>query len=168
MDTNRIIIYSSSTATTVNNKVLLSNIRDCTEDETLLIHTNGGDTIFHQQGDLNIVPITAHYDPMSLAKILATKDVQNISGIRITVDTLEESSIIIHLYDGNVLKLQECNDGLYYYTMAHGADSKKTKSKSSVTNYYPNPLSKFSATVKEKKEFFTKRDIERANAARKL
>ena len=54
--------------------------------------------------------------------------------------------------------------------MSQVADSKnnKNKSKSLVTNYYPNPLSQFVATVKENKEIFTKRDIERANAARKL
>ena len=52
--------------------------------------------------------------------------------------------------------------------MAQGADSKnnKTKSNSSVTNYYPNPSSQFVATVKE--ELFIKMGIERANTARKL
>ena len=54
--------------------------------------------------------------------------------------------------------------------MAQGADSKnnKTKSKSSVTNHYPNPLSQFVATVKNHKDFFTKIDIEHANASRNL
>ena len=61
--------------TTVKNKALLSNTRDSTEDETLFVHTNGRDTIFHQQGDLNIVPTTDHYNPMFLANILLMKDV---------------------------------------------------------------------------------------------
>ena len=54
--------------------------------------------------------------------------------------------------------------------MSQVADSKnnKNKSKSLVTNYYPNPLSQFVATVKENKDFFIKKDTERANAARKL
>ena len=84
------------------------------------------------------------------------------------MDTLEESAMLIHLSNGNVLKFQECNYGLYYYNMAKGEDSnnKKTKSKSSVTNFHPNPSSQFVATVKNNKEFFTKRDIERANAGR--
>ena len=55
------------------------------------------------------------------------KDVQNIMGIRITMDTLEKSAMLIHLSNGNVLKFQECNDGLYYYNMAQGADSKNKK-----------------------------------------
>ena len=78
--------------------------------------------------------------------------------------------MLIHLSDGNVLKFQEYNDGLYYYNMAQGSDSnnKKNKSKGSLTNYYPNPSSPFLATVKENKEFFTKRDIEHANADQKL
>ena len=92
-------------ATTIKNKALLSNIRDCTKDETLLVHTNGGDNIFHQQGDLNILPMTAHYNPTSLAKILPMKDVQNIPSIRITMGNLEESAMLIHLSDGNVLKI---------------------------------------------------------------
>ena len=70
IDPNWIILNSASTATTAKNKALLSNIRDCTEDEKLFVHTNGGDNIFHQQVDLNIVPMTAHYDPTSLANIV--------------------------------------------------------------------------------------------------
>ena len=49
-----------------------------------------------------------------------------------------------------------------------GSNDKKTKSNISVTNYYPNPLPQFVATFKENKDLFTKRDIEFANAARKL
>ena len=47
IDPKLIILDSASIATTVKNKVLLSNIRECTEDEMLLIHTNVGDNIFH-------------------------------------------------------------------------------------------------------------------------
>ena len=54
--------------------------------------------------------------------------------------------------------------------MAQGADIKNWESKSNipVTNYYPNPLSKFIATVKKNKDFFTKNYIERTNASQKL
>ena len=38
----------------------------------------------------------------------------------------------------------------------------------SVTNYYPNSLAQFVATVKENKDFFTKKYIERAHSTRKL
>ena len=58
------------------------------------------------------MPMTAHYDPMSLANIISMKDVKNILGIHITMNTLE-NAILIHLTDGNVLKFQECNYGLY-------------------------------------------------------
>ena len=92
----------------------MSNIRDCTKDETVLVHTNGGDKTFNQQGDLKIVPMTAHYNPTLLEKILLMKDVQKIPGVRITMDTLEESAMLILLSDGNALKFQGCNDGLYY------------------------------------------------------
>ena len=157
-------------STTVNDKALISNTRDCTKDETLLVHINGGDNIFHQQGDLNIVPMSDHYEPSFLANILSMKDVQNIPGIRITMDTLEESAMLIQLFDGNVLEFQECNYGICYYNMAQWADikNKKTKYNSSVTNYYPNPSSQYLVTVKYNKDFFTKRYIERANSYRKL
>ena len=58
----------------------------------------------------------------------------------------------------NVINFQECCDGIYYYNMLLGADSKnrKTKYNSSVTNFHTNPLSKFVATVKDNKDFFTK------------
>ena len=128
IDPNWIILDSSSTSTTVK-KALLFDIRDCTEDETLLVHTNGGDNIFHQQGELNIVTINAHYDPTPLANILLMKDVRRIMGIRITMDTFEEIAMLIHLSDGNVIKCQECNDRLYYYSMAQGADGKNRTTK---------------------------------------
>ena len=52
------------------------------------------------------MPMTAHYDPMLLANIFLMKVVQKIPGIRITMDTLEESAILIHLSDGNVLNIR--------------------------------------------------------------
>ena len=54
--------------------------------------------------------------------------------------------------------------------MTQGANSKnkKNKSKSLVTNYYPNPLSKLVRTVKENKDFLTKMGIERTNAAQNI
>ena len=73
--------------------------------------------------------MTNHYDPTFLANILTMKDVQNISEIRITMHTLEESAMLIHLSDGNVIKCQECNDRLYYYSMAQGADGKNRTTK---------------------------------------
>ena len=73
---NWIILDSASTATTIKNKALLSNTRDCPYDKTLLVHTNGGDKTFHQQGDLKIVLMTAHYNPTFLANIFLMKDVQ--------------------------------------------------------------------------------------------
>ena len=76
IDPNWIILYSSSTEKTVKNKAILSNTRDCTEDKILLIHTNGGDHIFHQKVVLNIVPMTSHYDHTSLVNTLFMKDIQ--------------------------------------------------------------------------------------------
>ena len=52
------------------------------------------------------MPMAAHYKPMLLANILSMKGVQSIPGIRITMDTLEESAILIHLSDGNVLNIR--------------------------------------------------------------
>ena len=62
--------------------------------------------------------MTTHYESMLLSNILLMKDIRNIPGIRITGDTLEESAILIQLFDGNVLEFQECNYGIYYYNMA--------------------------------------------------
>ena len=56
----------------------------------------------------------SRYNPMLLVNILSMKNVRKIPSMRITMDTLEESAIRIHLSDENVLKFQECYDGLYY------------------------------------------------------
>ena len=133
-----------STVTTVKNRFLLSNVRDCTGEEELLIHTNGGDKIFQKQGDLNIIPMIAHFDPTSLANILALKDVRKTPGVCITMDTDEEAAMLVHLPNGNILNFKECGDGLYYYNI--GTEVGTNKSKNPFTNYSPQ----FVTTVKTK------------------
>ena len=104
IDPNWTILDSAFIATIIKDKALLSSIRDCTEDEIRLVHPNGGDETFHQQGDLNIVSIATHYNPTSLAIILSMKYVRTIPGIGSTMDNFEDSIILIHLSDLNVLK----------------------------------------------------------------
>ena len=153
---------SASTATTIKNKAFLLNSRDCTEEEELLIHTNGGDKVFQNQGNLNIIPMIAHFDPTSLANFLALKDVSKTPGVRVTMDTDEEAAMLVHLPNQNILNLRECGDGLYCYNI--GTEVGTNKSKNPFTNYSPQ----FVTTVKTNKDVFIKKDIQRADKARLL
>jgi len=56
------------------------NIKKCKPYEELVIATNNGDKNFSWLAELNILPLTVHYDEGSLATILSMKDVANIPG----------------------------------------------------------------------------------------
>ena len=54
----------------------------------------------------------------SLATIISLKDVNSITGMRVTMDTSIEKDMHVVLRDGTVLKSKEFVLGLYYYDMA--------------------------------------------------
>ena len=63
----------------------------------------------------------------SLSTILSLKDVSNISGLRMTMDTSIEKVINVVLSDGTVLKFKEYGLGLYYYDVASTDDHNSAK-----------------------------------------
>ena len=150
-----LLLDTCSTCSCTNNTDLVSAIRDCTADEVLTVHTNGGSKTFTQMGTLNLFPMSVHYNPSSLANVLSFDTVAQLSGVRITLDTLIERGFLV-TYKDMTLKFRPCSDGLYYF------DTNTLKSKSTVTDY------SFLETVKSNKEFFSSQEIQGADNARLL
>ena len=70
-------------------------------------------------------------------------EVANIDGVSITMDTSIDNAIIVNLPDGNTLRFEQVNDGLYAYNPVSGI-----KSNNAITNY------SFVSIVKKQQEIF--------------
>ena len=95
-----------------------------------------------------------HFNPDSMANILASKDVSSIPDVHISVDSRNERVIIVG-YHNHIIKFHKCCDGLYYYDTSNKYTS------------YINSYS-FLGTVKEKKVYFSTSEIQKSGEARKL
>ena len=78
--------------------------------------TNGGSLIFGRKGRLTFLPLNLHVKDHYLEKNYL-KDVNNISGVVVTMDTLIEKAVNVILRDRKLFKFNEFGLGLYYYGM---------------------------------------------------
>ena len=159
-----ILLDTCSTASVCCNRDLVRNVRDCNEDEVLTIVTNGGTQVYKQLGVLKDFPLQVHFKSDSLANIISLRDVANISGVVITMDSSKERAIMVKM-GLKEFKFCECPDGLYHYDTSNVCEN-PSKSKSSVISY-PNSYS-LVMTVAENKRFFTKKEIAGAEGAHRL
>ena len=95
-----------------------------------------------------------HFNPDSMANILVIKDVASIPVLHISMYLRKERAIIAE-YKNQIIKFQECHDGLYYYDNAN-------KFISHIDSY------SFLITVKDNKEYFRISEIQGAEEARKV
>jgi len=104
-----------------------------------------------------------HYNPGSIANVLSLSTVANIPGCRLTMDTEVEKAIIINMENGNELKFVECANGLYYY------DTTNFNNKNTI-NHYTNfdNYNFFINSVVNNKKSYNKKDIAKANEARRM
>ena len=54
---------------------MIGNICDCTSDNTLTVYPNGGSKTFTHMAPFKFLPMEAHFNPDSMAKIFEIKDV---------------------------------------------------------------------------------------------
>jgi hypothetical protein len=164
IDKSWILLDTCSTVSVCCNKSLVSNIVPCTPNDELTIVTNGGTQVFDNTADLNLLPLRVHFNEHSLANILSLSDVANLPGARVTMDTDIDRAIILH-FNGKTLRFHECADGLYFFDTK--SLDRQRNSKNLLTQYSTNKAS-FIQSVKSNKEFFTKREIDKAQQARNL
>ena len=78
------------------------------------METNGGQIIFNQIGQLTDLPVVAHYNPDSLATIIAVKDILNLKDSKIVFDLEKERAITVY-HKNRGMKFYESENGIYYY-----------------------------------------------------
>ena len=150
-----VLLDTCSTASVFCNSMLVNDLVVCSEDEELMIQTNGGGQSFDLKSTMKLFPIDVHFNSESMANILSLKDVAEMEGARITMDTLEERAITVH-FQGNAYRFMEHKEGLYYL------DINDIKSNTKVSPY------SFLGSVKDNKSYFTDNEIKGADEARQI
>ena len=84
-----------------NNPESVHNIQDCSPNNTLTAHTNGGVQEYDHIATLRMLPITVHFKADLMAIILSLKTVSEIDGLRLTMDIAKDKDITLTLKSGN-------------------------------------------------------------------
>ena len=77
------LLDSCSTDSCTNNRQLLKGLRKCKQGEELKLYTNGGEIMFDNYGEFNILPVKIFYNPKAIATVIAIRDVLNLENTRI-------------------------------------------------------------------------------------
>ena len=169
IDSNWILLDTCSTVSVCCNQNLVRDVRKCGDDEILTILTNGGSQTYEQMAVMKDFPLEVHFKRDSLVNIIALRDVANIPGVTIRMDTSKERAITVEMGPHKCFKFIECPNGLYHYdTNTFGEND--CKPKTSFTLYSrsnSNPYT-LAMTVEENKKYFTKKEVAAAEAAQKL
>ena len=137
----------------------------------------------------NLLPIKMHYSPQSLANIISMKDLSNVKGVKIRMDSTVKKAIVVE-YRDTILTFNQCSDGLYYFdtsdnfsnvefapyspfstsTNAPSTSSVCTNSTNSTHHQHTNinKPTNFLQSVNSNREFFTRAEIEGADKSRQI
>ena len=153
---NWILLDTGSTFSSFCNGAMLSSIKSCAP---MTSYTNGGQLTYLKKGSISILPkVEGYFDNSAIANILSIKDV--VGMYRVTMDTDAENSIFIHTPD-TIWKFIGVGNGLYYVDITDL--DRHTTTNQALTQYKPLSLLN---VVNSNKEYFTRREIESADAAR--
>ena len=158
---NWILLDTCSTVSVFNNAALVHDI-SYTSDPMMIV-TNGGTESFPQTAIANMLPIPVHFNEQSLANIFSLKDVADLEGARLTMDTSVSRAINLH-YGNNCYLFRECCEGLYYYDVSTGTTSQHNIKPKSVVNDNITCVQ----TVQENKLQYSKKDIAAADLSHTL
>jgi hypothetical protein len=155
-----VLLDTQSTFSIFNNNNLVTNIRPSAEP--LYAVSNGGYQTSHLVADVRNLG-QVWYNPDSVANILSLAEVRRVC--RITMDTQITPTITVHKLDGSQMIFVEQPDGLYAFDTRISPSNQGAHDTPS--NSSPPPFSLLQ-TVKENKSWFTRREIEAADNARRL
>ena len=94
------------------NPQIIENIRQCSDEESLKIITNGGSLVYDQIGKSKYLPIDMHYNPDSIANVFSLKSVADLEGIDVRMNTGADRSISVHAKERVIMVFNECSSGL--------------------------------------------------------
>ena len=88
-----ILLDTLSAHSVSNNSNLVTRIVRCEKDDNLTASTNGGYMTFRKKARLKILTLDVFFNENSMATIISLKDVANMPGSRIIMDTDVDRSI---------------------------------------------------------------------------
>ena len=107
-----ILLNTFYTEIVTNNFDYVEDVNNFSKHEELTVLMNGRSLIFDRKGRLTFLPLNLHVNKDYLAILLYIKDVNNIPGVRVTMDTLIDKSINVILREVTVFNFKECGSGL--------------------------------------------------------
>ena len=168
---HRLLLDTCSTDNVCRDISLLKDVKECDEDEVLEVIANGGRMTYKTLGTMKLFPMVSYFNKSSLANIISMKKLSEVEGIRITMDSQVEKSIKVTTKEGQVYVFNQEKDGLYSYDMRKKKSNSKVigniSNENELKSYSKTNVS-FLSTIKKNKKKFTKKEIEKADAAREL
>ena len=139
-----ILLDTCSTNSVFNSSKFLKEIVVCSEDKNLTIFLNGGKQEYFLKSQMKLFPIAVNYNEESITNILSLKDLLNVDGLQVTMDSLKEKALVV-TYNKFSYKFHQHASGFYYYDMNKDSPDK--------SNDKISPYS-FLESVDTNKEFF--------------
>ena len=168
---HRLLLDTCSTDNVCRDISLLKDVKECDEDEVLEVIANGGRMTYKTLGTMKLFPMVSYFNKSSLANIILMKKLSEVEGVRITMDSQVEKSIKVTTKEGQVYVFNQEKDGLYSYDMRKRKSNSKVigniSNENELENYSKTNVS-FLSMIKKNKKKFTKKEIEKADAAREL
>ena len=151
-DRNAILLDTGSNCSIFNNKSLLTDVRPSLVK--LRAYTNGGHQDSSQVGRYADT-FDVWFNPNSMVNILSFTEV--CKRYRVTIDTAEGNSFIVHLDTGSTMIFSEVESGLYLLNNSNNITN-------DVIIHYSTNLQ----LVDDNKRIYSKREIEGADLAKQL
>lgn len=160
-----ILFDTCSTHCCIDNVNLLKNVRFCSPEEKLTLHTNEGPCVFSQIGMFALFDLKMYLNINSLATVLAFHEVFAMPNTYIYCDTQNSKSIYL-VVDAQQYEFKVYGKGLFAYDYWKQQPMEyKTNPILNTTNLEPFC---FLNSVGQNKEFFSRAEIEGANEATML
>ena len=159
IDEDWLLLDSCSTVSCMQNEKHVKDVTQRSTEESLRVFENGGHQDYHMTGHLKLLPWEVFINPVSMANIVLLKDVA--AKFRVTMDTKDDASMLVHYADGKAYKFASCRKGLFHMNLST-PDIVEVTTKHAVTPYC------LLSTVQANKEYFIRNEIEGADKARDL
>ena len=101
-----------------NNLDYVDEVENYAKQKEIEVLKNGGSPLFDCKACLIYLPLNVNVNENSLTTILYVKDMRNIPGVIVTMDTMIQKDMKKITRDGMVFKFKEFGSGLYCYDMA--------------------------------------------------
>jgi hypothetical protein len=155
-----IIVDSGSTFNCFRERSLVSNIHSCDPFSTI---SNGGGMTYTEKGTLDVFKeLECYYNPECLVNIISLDLLQ--AKYRTTFDSEKKNAFTVEVSDALTITFEGFGSGLYFVNLNNPVNAYPFPLLNTVADN-AHPLS-FLNTVAENKQFFSRREIEGAEAAR--